>query len=327
MTTLDALAQSSARAVHASVASVHVPVKGIVWTTRWFHLRRSLGYTLAGSAAAIVAIVALMVASTPSDDVTDVTATTSASVTTIAPPTTLTRNAAPSTTLPTDPVEQPAPVVVPPAGGGDAPGDAVAPRIQILSPDAKSRAETSSIRVVGLTEPGVKVTYSNDRAIEVGDDGMWSIEVRLTAGENVLTFTARDEAGNHSSASVTVFRIVDPPPTTTTTRPVDTTTTTKPTDTTTTTKAPIEWNFTAHNTYGSCTEDPPYDIYYGTGKPGTLITIVSEFGGGTTEVHESGEWSLKVFFPEAPSGLVFTVKVKDFSGTRKLFEFVSYLGV
>jgi hypothetical protein len=147
---------------------------------------------------------------------------------------------------------------------------------------------------------------------------MWSTEVKLDVGENVLTFTATDEAGNQATASVTVVRVVEPPRTTTTT------TTTKANESsTTTTKAPAEWVFTAHRTYGSCSENPPYDIYHGTGKPGTLITILSEFGGGTTEVAESGEWSLKVFFPEAPPGVTFSVKVKDFSGERIVFEFVN----
>ena len=318
MTTLDVLARSSAQAVHASVASVPVPVRGIVSATRWFYFRRSLGHVLAGSAAAILAVVALMVVSTPSDEVTDVTSPT---VTTVAPPTTVTQNTVPPTTIPTETPHSPqptAPVVVPPATGSEPAADTTAPRIKILSPEAESRVKTSSIVVVGLTEPGAKVTYPADRAIDVGEDGMWSTEVRLDVGENVLTFTATDEAGNHATASVTVIRVVDPPRTTTTT------TTTKPTDTTPpTTKPPAEWVFTAHSTFGSCSENPPYDIYHGTGKPGTLIAVSSEFGGGTTEIAESGEWSLKVFFAEAPPEVTFAVKVKDFTGERVVFEFVN----
>jgi hypothetical protein len=318
MTTLDMLARDSARAVHASVAFVPVPVRGIVSTTRWFYFRRSVGYALAGSAAAILAVVALMVVSTPSDEVTDVTSPT---VTTVAPPTTATQNTVgtvPPTTIPSESLQPPTPVVVPPAADSTPSADTVAPRIQILSPDAESRVKTASVIVVGLTEPGAKVTYPNDRVIDVADDGMWSTEVRLDAGENVLSFTATDEAGNQATASVTVFRVVDPP------RPTTTTTTTKPTDTTTTTsKAPVEWVFAAHSTYGSCSENPAYDVYYGTGKPGTQIIISSEYGGGMTEVAENGEWSLKVFFPEAPQELTFPVKVKDFTGERVVFEFVN----
>jgi outer membrane biosynthesis protein TonB len=337
MTTLDSLARSSASAVHSSVASVPVPVRGTVWTAGWFYFRRSLGYALVGSAAALAAVVALMLVSTPSEEVADVTATTAATPittatpTTVAPPTTVTQNTTPPT-LPPTPTEPSAPVVVPPSDQAQPPADTVTPRIQILSPDPDSSVKTSSVLVVGLTEPGAKVTYPADRPIEVGEDGMWSVEVRLEAGENRLTFTATDAAGNQATASVTVTRVVDRPRvTTTTTKPPDattTTTTTKPPDTTTTTtKPPVEWTFTAHNTYGSCEEDPPYDVYFGTGKPGTAITISSEFGGGTTEVGENGEWSLKVFFPEAPTELVFTVKVTDFTGAKVHFEFVSHVAV
>ncbi len=337
MTTLDSLARSSAGAVHASVASVPVPVRGIVWTAGWFYFRRSLGYALAGSAAAVAAVVALMLVSTPSEEVTDVTATTAATpITTatpitVAPPTTVTQNTAPSTTPPPEPTEPSTPVVVPPSGESQPPADTVAPRIQILSPDPDSSVKTSSVLVVGLTEPGADVSHAADQSVEVGEDGMWSTEVRLEGGQNLLTFTATDAAGNQATASVTVTRVVDRPRVTTTmtTKPPETTTTTttKPPETTTTTKAPVEWEFAAHSTYGSCSEDPPYDVYYGTGKPGTAITISSEFGGGTAEVGENGEWSLKVFFPEAPAELVFTVKVKDFTGAKVLFEFVSYVGV
>jgi hypothetical protein len=337
VTTLDALARSSASAVHASVASVPVPSRGIVWTAGWFYFRRSIGYVLAGSAAAVLAVVALMVVSTPSDEVTDVTATTSAvpttivPITTATPPTTVSPNTVPPT-MPAGPSEPSAPFVVPPGDVARPTVDTLAPRIQILSPEAESRVKTSSVSVVGLTEPGASVTLAPDQPFEVAEDGMWSAEVRLAAGENVLTFTATDEAGNHASASVVVTRVVDQPRATTTTKPPNattTTTTTKPPDTTTTTttETPAEWKFQAHNTYGSCSEDPPYDVYYGTGKPGTAITISSEFGGGTTEVGENGEWSLKVFFPEAPAELVFAVKVKDFTGSEVLFEFVSYVGV
>lgn len=321
MTTLDTLARSSASAVHASVASVPVPVRGIV-ATRWFYFRRSLGYAFAGSAAAIVAVAVLMVISTPAEEDTELTATTATTVTTIAPSTTALQEVVPPTTIPSDSVQPTVPVVVPPPADNGPVADTIAPRIRILSPDTDVRVKESSIVVVGLTEPGAKVTDSADRAIEVGEDGMWSAEVRLEGGENLLTFTATDDAGNHAAASVTVIRVVDPPRTTTTT-----TSTTKPPETTTTTKAPVEWEFTAHKTYGSCSEDPPYDVYYGTGTPGTLITISSEFGGGTTEVNESGEWSLKVFFPEAPPELTFSVKVKDFTGAKVAFDFVSLVGV
>ena len=66
---------------------------------------------------------------------------------------------------------------------------------------------------------------------------------------------------------------------------------------------------TANNTYGSCAEDPPYDIYYGTAPEGTSISISSPYGSGATTANASGEWSKQVFFEGAPLDEPFTVTV------------------
>ena len=87
---------------------------------------------------------------------------------------------------------------------------------------------------------------------------------------------------------------------------------------------PSEWEFTAAATFGSCELDPPYDIYYGTGEPGTKITITSKYGGGTATVDAAGDWEKKVIFAEAPYDEPFPVTVKDKYGSKKKFEFVAY---
>ena len=66
---------------------------------------------------------------------------------------------------------------------------------------------------------------------------------------------------------------------------------------------------TANSTYGSCSEDPPYDIYYGTAPEGTSVSISSPYGSGETTANGSGEWSKKVFFAGAPIDEPFTVTV------------------
>ena len=66
---------------------------------------------------------------------------------------------------------------------------------------------------------------------------------------------------------------------------------------------------TAYNTYGTCAEDPPYDIYFGTAPKGTSVTISSPYGSGSTTAGASGDWSKKVFFEGAPLNEVFTVTV------------------
>ena len=68
-------------------------------------------------------------------------------------------------------------------------------------------------------------------------------------------------------------------------------------------------------------------MYYGTADPGTKVTITSEYGGGTVSANDDGHWEKKVFFPEAPTEVVFLVTVKDHTGQKKKFEFVSLVGV
>ncbi|KAA3641686.1 MAG: hypothetical protein DWP92_00825 [Armatimonadetes bacterium] len=303
MTTLDALARRSATAIHESVAFVPVRVGGIRRASNQVVLRRSLAYALAGAAAAIVAVFALLVVPTPTNEVADVTPTT------VAIPTTVVENPV-DPTVPSTVPDGAVPVVPPVTGSKLPPRAQAAPTIAILTPETGSHTAEKSVVVAGVVEAGATVSTAGIEHIDV-TDGQWSVGIPLAMGENLIVFKAHDGEGNIGSASVTVFR--DEPPTTTTT---------KPPATTTTTKAP-SWEFTAHNTYGTCSETPPYDVYYGTGKPGTVVNVLSEFGSGSAEVHENGEWSVKVFFPEAPDHVGFSVKVKHFDGSKKIFEFTS----
>lgn len=303
MTTLDTLARRSSAAIHTSVAHVPIPVGGILPTSRFVILRRSSGYALAGAAAAVFAVIAMLSFATPSDDVTDVTNTTTAPPTTVA-------EVPIDTTLPANGPERVVPVVPPVVTERGPAGDTTPPLLTIVSPETGVHTTRSSAVVTGLTEQGTKVAGPSDVTIEVDREGVWRTTVSLDVGENRFRFVATDTAGNTSTASLVINR--DAPPTTTTTKPSDTTTTT--------TEAP-GWEFTAHKTYGSCSETPPYDIYYGTGKPGTEITVTSDYGGGSTVIQENGEWSVKVFFTEPPANVGFLVKVTHFDGAKVSFEF------
>ena len=123
------------------------------------------------------------------------------------------------------------------------------------------------------------------------------------------------------------------PITTTTSVAVETTTTTvavesapqPPTTTaapaTTTTVAAV--SFSAVSRYGSCEEDPPYDEYSGTATPGTVVTITSPWSAtAQTTADGSGNWYLRVEFPSAPVGEVFTVTASDGSGASVGMSFV-----
>jgi hypothetical protein len=73
--------------------------------------------------------------------------------------------------------------------------------------------------------------------------------------------------------------------------------------------------FTASAAYGSCSEDPPYDVYSGTASPGTTVTISSAFGGGSAQADEHGHWEAKVVFGGAPLNEAFSVTVSSAQGS------------
>lgn len=71
--------------------------------------------------------------------------------------------------------------------------------------------------------------------------------------------------------------------------------------------APVEWS--AFQVHGTGDATPPYDVFYGTAQPGSIIIISSPYGGRDKLVGESGNWEVKVYFPDAPVGEPFQVWV------------------
>ena len=55
--------------------------------------------------------------------------------------------------------------------------------------------------------------------------------------------------------------------------------------------------------------EEPTTEFRGVAEPETVVTASSDFGSATTVVDESGEWSLSVSFPDAPTGVEFPVVV------------------
>lgn len=214
------------------------------------------------------------------------------STTTEAPPTTSTTTSTSTTTTTTT---EPPPTTTT-TTTTTKPPDTEPPDVVITSPENRQRFEKKEIVVKGFTEPGATVTY-RERVASMGDDGQWQIRVLLTAGRNRITVTATDAAGNSAHASVVVFYI-----------------------------PPDVAAFSAHAKFGSCELDPPYDIYYGEGEPGTKVYITSKYGNGQVTVTGEGTWEVQVFFPEAPYGETFLVRATDEFGRSKAFEFVSYAG-
>ena len=79
--------------------------------------------------------------------------------------------------------------------------------------------------------------------------------------------------------------------------------------------------FSANQKYGSCSENPPYDVFWGTGIPGSVVEIGSPYGSARIEVGEGGWWEKKVFFEAAPVGETFEVVVGDSLGNVEAFTF------
>lgn len=307
MNSLDRLAYSAADAIEGSVARVPVPTWGSA--SAFAGMRRTFGYALAGATAAVLAVVALMIVAPPTEESTDITPTT---VVVTSVPSTV-----PQTVNPTVPTTTPilpdnfVPIPIPDGQDRTVQADIEPPTLVIVSPKDGAHFDAGRVVVEGYTEVGARVASVDGARIDVDHEGRWNHAVSLAIGENRVGFIATDAAGNQAQIGIVIVR--DAPPTTTTTKA-------RPKETTTTTKDRA-WEFTAHSMYGTCAEDPPYDVYYGTGKPGTEITVSSEFGGGGTIVRENGSWELTVFFPSAPFDKQFIVKVSDHTGAKKHFEF------
>jgi hypothetical protein len=153
-------------------------------------------------------------------------------------------------------------------------------------------------RFSGTAEPGSGVLASSAYGVEdvaVGTNGEWTLKLWMndvpagtefkvtvtnTASGDVFTFWLETPAGEPEPA-------------------VD---------------------FTAHAVYGTCDADPPYDVYSGTAQPGTVVKVISPYGGAEFTVGESGNYEKTVYFPDAPIGETFTVKVKSLA-TGEYAEF------
>ena len=175
------------------------------------------------------------------------------------------------------------------------------PTLVVTSPADGAELSEEKVRFEGETEPGARV-FTGPYEADVDGEGKWGIVLILNEGSNVARFTAEDTSGNRTEVAITVFYIVDKPTTTTTVKELAA--------------------FTAFSTFGSCAEDPPYDVYHGTGVPGSLVDISSEYGSAVVEVGKEGGWEKKVIFESAPPNKPFLVTVSDPFGRSKKFEFV-----
>jgi hypothetical protein len=311
MTSLDTIARASADAVHESVSSVQVPIGAAGAAASAAASFKVAGYALAGAAAGVAVVAALIVAAPtevdPASQTTSslVTSTSVISTSTAPVPSTV---AAPTEEpiIPVAPISEVPVETTPPPTTSEAVPDTTPPALAVTSPGDNEHVTTKVVSFRGTTEPGATVTASGKFGAAVAADGSWEIDLVVAAGANGVVFSAKDAAGNESAVRMTIHLDVEEElkePTTTTTE--------------------VAWEFSATQKFGNCSEPIPYDVFSGSAKPGTTVTISSPYGGGTVEAGAEGGWSLKVHFPEAPSNVPFVVTVADSYGATRTFEFVS----
>ena len=93
--------------------------------------------------------------------------------------------------------------------------DTMPPELAITSPSDGATVTKGTIQFRGTTEPGARVIAAGQWEADVDAEGNWEIILGVSSGSNIATFTAIDEAGNETTAQVTVS--YDPPSPTTTT--------------------------------------------------------------------------------------------------------------
>jgi hypothetical protein len=211
------------------------------------------------------------------------------------------------TTAPPASLPEPTPTAVPLP-----PRDTTPPALTITRPEEGAHVSEKAFTFKGTTEPAARVAVGQFQA-NVDGQGNWSLMLILSPGANTVSFTATDGAGNAATASVTVTYDVPQE------KPVE-----KPKE------SPKEHpkkdkshsqGFWAEQKFGSCSENPPYDVFYGKGTPGTHVSVSSPYGSGSTTVGDDHHWKAKVFFPSAPIGQAFEVTVTSSDGGQKTFQF------
>jgi hypothetical protein len=193
--------------------------------------------------------------------------------------------------------------------------DITPPAIEILHPAEGQVFETKKVVFEGTSEPGAMV-YAGEYEADVDDDGNWRIVLFLFPGTNHATLRAKDAAGNVGEDTVTVvFEPAEEPDDGD--KPKDHEEEPPKDDD----GEEVAWEFVAHQAYGECSENPPFDVFFGKGKPGSVIRVVSEYGDGEAEVNDNGEWELRVYFEGSPIGQGILVTVKDQFEHQQTFEF------
>ena len=310
MTSLDLRAQRAAAGIRASVAaSPATPPIDFRGAARMRFMTQATMAMSAVAAAAVAFVIMGTVIQTPAPvpvapAASTTTSSTLAPSTTDVPATTTDPTpAVPTSEVPPVPTETTTTTVVTTTHTTTtttlAP-DTTPPDFKILSPENNQVFQNKVVTFSGTTEIGAMV-FAGRYEATVTSTGEWRIALTLSPGRNVATLIATDAAGNETSATVVVFLEATEP------------------------KPDRDWEFTAHRVNGSSSETPPFDVYWGTGKPGTVIQVLSEYGSKSAEVDTDGDWEVLVHFSTSPANIEFQVKIKDFEGSKLTFGFIYFV--
>jgi hypothetical protein len=192
------------------------------------------------------------------------------------------------------------------------------PAFTITSPADGSHVSSKVVAFGGTYDDGT--TVHRGKYVASQHEGEWGIELVLSPGLNRVAFKGITSAGEYVVATVNVY--YDAPEKDVATEESKGESHDKKEET----KDESEHEnvaFKAHQKYGSCGEEVPYDIFYGSAKPGTKVSAISEYGSNSTTANDDGQWEMEVIFPEAPSGKTFNVKIKASTGESKTFSFTN----
>lgn len=129
------------------------------------------------------------------------------------------------------------------------PSDVTAPSLQILHPTDGQVFEAKEVVFEGLTEPGALV-LAGEYEGDVRDDGSWRIVLFLSPGTNIVTFRAKDAAGNVGEAVVKpILQIQEQIE-----KHEEEQQEEKKEET-------PDVGFSANQVFGVCSESPPYDVF------------------------------------------------------------------
>jgi hypothetical protein len=176
------------------------------------------------------------------------------------------------------------------------------PTVEFTAAYAEGVVEGNPIwqRYNGTAQPGSVVTATSPygtNTTTVGENGNWTLRIDMHDVPAGTTFQIK--LTNTASDAIKKFTVETP-------------------------TAPTTVEFTANAALTTSSSTPPFNEYWGTAQPGTVIVISSPYGGAERVAGEAGGWDARIEFPGAPIGETFVVKVKSVAtGQVKEFSFTA----